>query len=49
MEINEAIDQLCSLRNHCKSMTNTIEFDSEWYKDIEAIELAISILEREAE
>lgn len=45
----EAISQLYSLRDYCKSMTNTIEFDPEWYKDIEAIELAISILEREAE
>lgn len=46
MELKEAISQLINLRGHCENFTEPSNENCIWKKDIEALEIAIEILER---
>lgn len=48
MKLKEAISQLESLQGHCKDFLDKEDESCVWKRDIEALEMAIEILEREA-
>lgn len=47
MELDEVIGQLLSLRENSESFLDKKEPDSPWAKDIEAIDIAIDIIEQQ--
>lgn len=49
MKREEVINQLESLKCHCTSMAECGESDSEWCKDVKALEVAIDAIKRTAQ
>lgn len=49
MKRDEVIEQLESLKAHCKSMAEYGESDSEWKVDVKALEIAIDAIKATAQ
>ncbi len=45
MSVKEVIEQLKSLREHCKEYADAQDEDCIWKKDVQALDIAIEILE----